>query len=468
MHFDRLHPSRRPLDVPHRFWMTLAAVALVTAPSHAGDWLEFADETATRLVADAGVGTADTEEKDLIAGDVDRDGDIDMLIARKVPFSTAGGRANVLFMNEGGVMTDRTATLAADMLDATDDRDVLLVDVDGDQWLDVVTVTTFFEQPRVYMNLGNDVGGNWLGFDYDAMTQRLPTFSPGPKFCAVAAGDVDGQNGPDLYFVDYDSPLEDRLLINDGNGFFTDETASRMTLAMYESVFGTDAAIVDLDGDGDMDIVKNNSSGSTPPPGSSQPAVRALYNDGTGNFDFMDLIYTDAPYMVETADMNGDQRVDIFVVDDLQDSLLVNTGNDAMGHAQWSTQAVTSSPGTSDFGGNTKIVDMDLDGRLDVLVADVDTDIAGCDRNLTILRGQGTGQNVTLSDPLNGALRPWTTQGTFDIEVFDIDGDTVPDLWVATCTGNQIFINQTEAAIPVFNDGFESADTLAWSATVVD
>ena len=424
-----------------------------------GDWVEFTDETDTRMVADAGVGTADDQEKDIISGDVDKDGDPDLIIVRKLPFSFPGGRSNVLFMNEDGVMTDRTSTLAPDFLDATDDRDVMLVDVDGDTWLDIVTAGTFNEPPRVLMNL-REAGGTWQGFDYEASDNRMPTFSPGPQFCALGVGDVTGDGSPDLFFSDYDNSLEDRLLINDGDGFFTDETDTRMTPAMSSSVFGTDAHIVDVNGDTFLDIIKNSASGSSPPPG-TQPATSVLYNDGTGNFDFMDDIYNAAPYMIEPADFTRDGRVDLFIVDDGQDRYLINTGNDAQGHAQFSTNTVTNSPGTTFFGGNVKFADLDQDNILDVMVADVDTDIGGCDRRLVILRGTGTPPSVSYSDPFTGATRPWLLTGVFDIEALDIDQDGLLDLWIGTCTGNRIFINNSDSV--VFSDGFESGNADAWS-----
>lgn len=68
-----------------------------------------------------------------------------MVIVRKVRFSTPGGKRNVLLMNEAAVLTDRTASLRPDFLDETNDRDVALVDVDGDGWVDMVTVTTVSE-----------------------------------------------------------------------------------------------------------------------------------------------------------------------------------------------------------------------------------------------------------------------------------------------------------------------------------
>ncbi len=97
-----------------------------------GQWVVYRDESATRLVADPAVGLADTEEKDYAWGDVDLDGDTDLVVARKQPFSTAGGRRNVLLLNMNGVLTDETAAMIAGFLDATNDRDVKLVDVNND------------------------------------------------------------------------------------------------------------------------------------------------------------------------------------------------------------------------------------------------------------------------------------------------------------------------------------------------
>ncbi len=443
----RPHRVARPL--PLALALALAVTTLFTlVPAKAQDWIEYVDETAARLVADPGVGAVDAEEKDVISGDVDNDGDLDLLIARKRPFSTMGGRRNVLFMNENGVMTDRTSTLAPDMLDLTDDRDIILTDVDGDGWLDAVTVTTFSNQPRVYMNLGNDIGGNWLGFDWNPTDNRLPTFSPGPKFCSVGFGDVTG-NG------------EAELVFNDCDGNFTDETAARMTLSMASSVFGTDAHIADFNGDGFLDILKDDASGNAGAPPGFTSNVRILYNDGTGHFVFEDFVYTASPYMTEPGDFNGDGKLDFYVVDDGQDSYLLNTGNDAAGHAQFNTVGLTGSPNTTGFGGNTKVADLDRDGIPDILVTDVDTDISGCNRRMVVLQGQAPRSSVSYLDPFSGSARPWLPQGVFDVEAMYINDDEWLDLWIATCTGSKIFI-----AVPqdIFSDGFESGTTNGWSS----
>jgi len=414
------------------------------------DWIDLRDDSAARIVAPSALGLNDNEEKDLAVGDLGNDGWPDLVIVRKVPFSTVGGLANALFMNDQGVLVERSAELAPGFTEATDDRDVVIADVDGDGWLDVITAPTFGEQPRVYINLGL-LDGVWAGLQYSAADNRIPPFSPGPKFCAVAAGDVTGNGVLDLYFADYESPLEDRLVINSGNGFFADETASRLTAEMSESVFGTSALILDLNDDGWNDIVKVNSSGSAPPPGSSQSAVRVFSNAGNGQFNDLDLVYTEQPYMAASGDFNNDGRPDLFVVDDAQDAILLNTSS-AGGSIQFSTAAVSGSNRTAGFGGNITVADLNGDGFSDVLVSDVDTDIPGCDRQLALLQNNGKG---AFSDPLNGQDRSWNISGTFDTAVADFNLDGAADVWIGSCSGNRLFMGVVPELL--FADGFESA-----------
>ena len=283
-----------------RLCLPAAMTILLCVPAWAGGggWVTFVQETSSRLISDPSVGVTDAAEKDYAIGDVDRDGDLDIVCVRKQPWTTTGRRRNVLFMHEGtaeghaidGVFVDRTADYATDaddggngFLDPTNDRDIILVDVDGDEWLDMVTATTLSDglpktisHPRVYINKGADAGtGDWLGFRYEEGRIKQLITRPGglavaPRFCAVAAGDVTGDGAPDLYFGDYDSSgdtgaqqppeldLNDRLLVNDGNGFFTDSRDSRMSDEMLESAFGMAVAIEDMNLDGVLDVVKDS------------------------------------------------------------------------------------------------------------------------------------------------------------------------------------------------------------------
>jgi len=142
----------------HRFFLRAIPVVIcyfaISMQVHAQpDWVEFTNETASRIVAAPNVSTNDVAEKDYIWGDVDQDGDIDLICVRKLAFTTGGAsafRTNVLFMNQGGVLVDRTSDFASSsdvagdngFLTPTNDRDVILADVTGDGWLDIVTAVT--------------------------------------------------------------------------------------------------------------------------------------------------------------------------------------------------------------------------------------------------------------------------------------------------------------------------------------
>ena len=444
----------------------MAALAVVTcAPSLSAQWVSYTNQTATRLNAAAALVASDPQEKDYSWADLDQDGDIDLVIVRKSPFTSGGHFPNVLLMNEGGVLTDRSATLttstvpgSSGFLDATNDRDVEIADVNGDGWLDVITATTltagmpeYIRANRVYINQGVS-GGVWQGLLYDD-ANRIDDAAWGNgehRFCAVSAGDVDGDGDMDLYFGDYQQggtrsmDVNDRLLINDGTGYFTDESATRMTLTMLESSFGMQVKIVDMNGDGKLDILKDDAL-------NAPQAVSISYNDTAteGMFGTYDLPYGNAPYHFNTGDLNNDNRPDIIVSDDGQDRYILNQGNNAAGIATWSgTIAFSYTGGGADdgFGGNNLIVDLDNDGWNDAVVTDVDVDISGCARRTHIFRNLGNAPNVTLQEQIVsgqvvGGITPADLQGTHDIAVFDINGDGWKDLVVGRCTGTQIYIN---------------------------
>ena len=156
--------------LPTQF-LALASALACTGSALAQNWVTYSNQTSTRLVAAAALIGADNHEKDFAWGDLDQDGDIDLICVRKFPGSIQGGARNLLLMNEGGVLTDRTAEYgqASDisgyfgLLDATNDRDVEAVDINNDGWLDLLTATTMSDQvnsilgqPRAYINLGDD------------------------------------------------------------------------------------------------------------------------------------------------------------------------------------------------------------------------------------------------------------------------------------------------------------------------
>jgi hypothetical protein len=455
---------------------------LITTPLFAGDgnWVEFTDKTGERLIASSDRGINDLSQKDMAWGDVDRDDDLDVVIVRKVdhtsPCEGSDLCQNQLLMNEGvaegheidGVLVDRTleyATAADDggqgFFDITADRDVVLTDVNGDDWLDVVTAVSVSDglpktisHPRVYINQGEQ-GGNWLGFAYEE--PRIPQFFTigsrqpvAPRFTSVSAGDVTGDGAVDLYFTDHDdvpgappSPgdldLNDRLLINDGNGNFVDSLESRMTADMLRSSLEGNAFIADMNGDSFPDVVKSR-TGVTP----QQISISYNAPNNPGFFEQFDVVYSTAPTHVTVGDLNGDGLRDLVVSDDGTDQYLINTGNGGDGLANF--DAFTFS-GDDGFAGNSVVTDLNKDGFGDVMIANVIEVFPVCAHRMHLYRNFGDLPNVTLAE--DGGEQPWTPNGTHDLVVFDINGDSWPDMLVGTCSGYQVWIQDLPTtAIP--------------------
>jgi hypothetical protein len=461
--------------------LALLAGTLFAFPALAGgNWVNFVNETNTRLgIAgnNPSLTTNDVEEKDYAWGDVDLDGDVDVVVVRKTPFTSTGKRANVLLMNEGivdghainGVLVDRTSQYASasdvtgdnGFLTPANDRDVALVDLTGDGLLDIITATTLSDgdathlsHPRVYVNLGFNGDGSWRGFRFESA--RIPDMSPGssagPRFCSVAAGDIDGDGDNDLYFGDYDSggsqilDFNNRLLVNNGSGFFTDESLLRMgNIHNYSSggsanyllsAFGAASVMADMNNDGRIDVVKQTSL-------NAPTHIAIVYNNidnsegADGFFSDYDELYNSAPYFVTAGHLNNDGLLDLVVVDDGTDRYLMATGIAGNGQVNYQSLALPAASGG--FGGNAFIADLNNDGNNDIIVTDVDVDISGCSRRMQIYRSSG-GTTPGFSE--QGQVIPFNmSNGTHDVAVLDLNNDGWLDLVVGRCSTTEVYMN---------------------------
>ena len=460
--------------------LIVVGLAPMASAQFNNQWTKYANESATRLSGTTPSTLSNNSvEVDLDYGDLDKNGFTDVVVVRKEPNTSFGKRTNVLLMNYNGVLTDVTATFAtaADVpgdqgfLTPTNDRDVEVADVDGDGWLDVITAPALatgsepkhIDHPRVYMNLGESSPGNWNGLRFeDARFPQLVASSgntPGANTCGIAAGDIDNDGDADLYLVDYDSgngggsnDLGDRLMINDGNGFFSDGS-SAVNGSMLSSAFGNSGHIVDLNGDGNLDIIK-----------SMNGPVNLVYNDpnNVGSFPLYQNVYGGAAYHHAVGDLNADGKVDFTVGDDGADRYSYNTGNDALGRVIWGpTKTYQFLAGGDDgFSNNNIIQDLDGDGWNDVVVGDVDVDVGGCSRRIHIYHNPGgnVGDQITLREERQSSSGGWLgaepflngdLTGGHDIVSFDINNDGGDDLILGRCTGTFVWMNQDFCPKPI-------------------
>ncbi len=446
---------------------TACAVLALALPSSAqfnDHWASF-EKTPSMISAPSPLAD-DDHEVDIDWGDLDGDGWTDVVVVRKEPIMEAGPRTNVLLMNETGVLTDRTSTLATasdlpggmGFLDLTPDRDVVLADVNNDGLLDCITACDVTDglpksesHPRVYVNLGS--AGSWLGLRHeDARVPLLLHATSGlpkpPRFNAVDAADVDLNGWVDLYLGDQDQDagaaiilqppaddLNDRLLVNSGGGFFVDQTALAMTPAMTDSVFCNSVALADFNQDGTPDRMKQTGLG---------PRTDLAYNNplSPGSFPTLDVIYTGSSYFISTGELNGDGRIDFVISDNGDDKFVLNEATLPSGAVQWGAPQTFDflAGGDDGFAANSVIADVDQDGWGDVLIADIDPQVENYARRMHFYHNLGgvVGGDVDLREERASAsdddwigapgISESDLTNVHDVAVFDIDMDGLNDI----------------------------------------
>ena len=196
----------------------------------------------------------------------------------------------------------------------------------------------------------------------------------------VAAGDVDNDGDIDLFVVS-DATAENTLYVNQGDGTFSPV----LVAALVETpLFESGPLFVDYDGDGLLDIIMGGVRNVTDR--ESLSSVRVYRN--LGGLNFMEVSATAGvtppleldTYSISAGDVDGDQRLDLFLshwrssvgVDATGAPIFLHGGgflwrNDGGG----SFTDITAQAGLADleytFTGNFS--DIDGDGDLDLLVA---------------------------------------------------------------------------------------------------
>jgi hypothetical protein len=218
------------------------------------------DGTFTEVAAEVGI---DLEGRGLtpVAADFDNDGDQDLFVAND-------RSPNFLYRNDSGRFTDIAleAGVAYDPDGVeTAGMGIAVADLDNDGFQDLYVTNMLFEFNNMYMNQGNMLFLDMtkpLGLDEDNFrhvswaTSFLDFNHDGHLDCFVANG----------HLVDYIEGFSqsityaqrNMLFLGDGNGRFTDRAGDCGKHFVRKRV-SRGAAFGDVDNDGDIDILVNNS-----------------------------------------------------------------------------------------------------------------------------------------------------------------------------------------------------------------
>jgi hypothetical protein len=235
---------------------------------------------------------------DLEFGDVEGDGDLDVVLADWGPGSPMGnnGGRTMLWINDGnGHFTDATEARMPEVL-VQFSWELEFVDVDNDYDLDVMVSCKVCDGSYLFENDGK-------GTFTDVTRGRLPQSPNNYEFEPM---DVNGDDYLDVVTINDGIGDREQIFINDRQGGFTNETSRLWADSENLGYDDNTARFLDFDSDGDADVLI----------GSLTDPDRLHSNDGSGKLKLVNPVdpilgNTSGTLDIALADLNKDCRLDV-------------------------------------------------------------------------------------------------------------------------------------------------------------
>jgi hypothetical protein len=290
-------------------------------------------------------------------------------------------------------------------------------------------------QSALYRNNGDGT--------FSDVTAKAGVGAEGLFGMGVAVGDYDNDGFPDLFVLGYGRCI---LYHNNGDGTFTDVTAK----AGVENLgrWGSSAAWFDHDNDGRLDLVIANYVDWAPDNnfwcGDHGPGLRSYchpdnyhgqaptlyHNNGDGTFTDVSLrsgvgAKPGNGLGVVTFDYDDDGWQDIFIANDSMPNFLFHNNRDGtFREVGYMAGVAVSMDGTSEAGMGVDAADASGNGRMDLIVTHLDSQLARFYQNM----GGGVFDDATLRSKISYATFHMSGFGT---RFMDYDNDGLRDVFMA-------------------------------------
>ena len=407
------HALHRSLYVP-----ALVALALIPATTALGQ-LQFQDQT----LGDFDRFPSQSEYTSYCSiGDIDGDLDLDIVFANGSGFSCpVTPQALRVYINDGaGFFADETVARTGGAVFRA--RGVELGDIERDGDLDVIIAQDCAQKAALLVNDG-------LGFFVNESATRIPNVNMASS--RGQFGDLDNDGDLDLFFCNGGTSRfgtgPNKVFLNDGLGFYTDFSATAMAgIASVSEPM--DAILGDVDGDFDLDANVGARGGLS----------RLYTNDGSSVFTQVTFPADGSTYSYDFGDINGDGDLDMLGANagpSNAEELLGNNGSGSYVELAFPALGVDDN--------DSKFFDYDNDNDLDLIVCR----IGGPER---IYSNNGSG-----SFTLTAGLITAVTDSSLDVKVADLTGDGRIDIVTAQGESggfqDRIYVNISTADTTIDN-----------------
>lgn len=285
-----------------------------------------------------------------------------------------------------------------------------LADLDGDGKLDIISLTKGSEPYKSTINLYRNLSTP-SGLVFEKREILGPELFRGQS---MVTGDLDGDGREDLMTYDFESPISIYRNVGALGKPYFGQSPKTFEAAELNVAGFHDVQLIDLDGDGKLDVVASYRS-----KGSTYGLMFFRNSSENGTFDFIKQEeFTGLPYFgFSLADLNNDGLADIVV------NVNASSGNVRILENRSANGSISFVSGNNYTLGSTlkrpAFGDMDGDGKVDMAIATTGNKIA-------LAKNTGTGATITFS----GMLEVAVGENVAGVVMADINGDGKLDLAV--------------------------------------